>query len=119
MEVLTKERKKRNRIIPSYLICEELEGKPLYYKDYKTVLSGKKNKEDIISASGLQMEIISFLIRLLLKKLDEKKYRVYGGETGLHLAYRSNLSADVCVYEKSILTPDNMTTKYLDISSNL
>jgi hypothetical protein len=64
MEVQTTEKKKRTRAIPAYLICEELEGKPLYYKGYKDVLSGKKTKEDIMGASGLQMELISYLVRL-------------------------------------------------------
>lgn len=119
MEVLAREKKKRSRAVPAYLTCEELDGKPLYYKGYKDVLSGKKTKEEIMGASGLQMELISYIVRLLLKLLDEKTYRVYSGEAGLHLSYRNNLSADVCVYEKSKLTSDKITTQYLDLPPKL
>ena len=97
MELLGLEKKKKSRQVPAYLICEELEGTPLYYKGYKEVMSGKKTKEDIMGASGLQMELISYLVRLLITFLDEKKYSVYGGKTGLHLAHKNNLSSDVCV----------------------
>ena len=119
MEVLTLEKKKRSRPIPASLVCEELDGRLLYYKGYKDVLSGKKTKEEIMGGSGLQMELISYLVRLLTKLLDEKRHRVYGGEAGLHLAYRTNLSSNVCVYDKKILTPDKITTQYLDLPPKL
>ncbi|CAN5464404.1 hypothetical protein BH10BAC3_BH10BAC3_36070 [soil metagenome] len=120
MEAVTKERKKRSgRVIPTYLICEELNGQPLYYKGYKQVLSGKKNKEEIMGASGLQIILIAYMVDLLNSNINKKAFWVLSGEAGLHIGFRNNVSSDVCVYEKSKLTPDKITSNYLDIPPKL
>ena len=101
--------------IPPYLIYEVLDGRPLYYKNYKEVASGKKTFEEIMGASGLQAILVSYLMKVLIRQLDEEKYRFVTGEVGLHLDYGNNLANDVAVYEKSILTPDKINIQYIDV----
>jgi Uma2 family endonuclease len=87
----------------------------VYYKGYKAVVRKEKTLEDIMGASGLQIFIIRYLFRLLDRNLDENLFYVFTGEGGLHLDKGNNLSGDVLVFEKSVLTPDLIDTHYLNI----
>ncbi|MFN8348228.1 MAG: Uma2 family endonuclease [Spirosomataceae bacterium] len=95
---------KRPRKVPEYLIKEILDGKPVYYKGYRTVMFGDKKLEDIMGASSLQALIISYIQRILWKFLSEDDYFVFSGEPGLHLEHRNNLSGDLIVYKAEQLT---------------
>jgi len=50
MLVVAKKRKPKIRKIPSYLVYEEINGKPLPYKGYLDVLSGKKKFKEIMGS---------------------------------------------------------------------
>ncbi|MEZ4906011.1 MAG: Uma2 family endonuclease, partial [Spirosomataceae bacterium] len=71
--------------VPQYLIKEVLDGLPVYYKGYKSVLRKEKTLEEIMGASGLQLFIIRYLFRLLDRSLDENLFYVFTGEGGLHI----------------------------------
>jgi Uma2 family endonuclease len=101
--------------VPPYLVKEILDEIPVYYKGYKAVVRKEKNLEDIMGASGLQIFIVRYLFRLLDRNLDENLFYVFTGEGGLHLDKGNNLSGDVLVFEKSMLTPDLIDTHYLNI----
>jgi hypothetical protein len=101
--------------IPTYLIKETIDGTPFYYKGYRDVLTKKKSLEDIMGWSGLQGIIVSYFTYCVLNQLNFKKYRVLPGETGNHLSLRNNLSLDIAIFERSVLTPDKITTKYVDV----
>ncbi len=105
----------RKRKVPDYLVRETIDGRNFYYSGYRQVLSKKKTLEDIMGWSGLQGIIISYFTELLFSKVNLKKYRVIPGETGNHLGYRNNLSLDIAVFERTILTPEKITNKYLDV----
>ncbi len=107
------------RKVPKEFIHEMMDGKPLYRKGYKEVLSGKKTFEEIVGSSSLQAFLVEYILRILIRTLDEKKYRVFSNEVGLHLAHKENLSNDIAVYEKSVLTPDKISTKYADVPAKL
>lgn len=47
--------------IPGYLIYETMNGNPIYYKGYKSVLNKTKTIDDIIGSSGLQAFILMYL----------------------------------------------------------
>lgn len=102
-------------LIPDYLIKETINGIPFYYKGFRQVMDKMKNKADIMADSGLQGFIKSYIFTLLIRHLDLNKYHVFVGETGAHLSHRNNLSLDLCVYNRSVLTPDKITTKYIDV----
>ncbi|MEI7583611.1 Uma2 family endonuclease [Runella sp.] len=95
---------KRPRKAPEYLIKEVLDGKPVYYKGYRTVMFGGKKVEDIMGVSSLQILIINYIQRILLKFLEEDLYFVFSGEPGLHLEHHTNLSGDLIVYKAEQLT---------------
>jgi len=105
----------RKRKVPDYLVKETIDGIPFYYPGYRQVLTKKKTLEEIMGWSGLQGFIISYFTELLFSKLDLKKYRVIPGETGNHLGYRNNLSLNIAVFERNILTPEKITDKYVDV----
>jgi Uma2 family endonuclease len=101
--------------VPTYLVKEILDEMPVYYKGYKAVVRKEKTLEDIMGASGLQIFIVRYLFRLLDRNLDENLFYVFTGEGGLHLDKGNNLSGDVLVFEKSVLTPDLIDKHYLNI----
>jgi len=89
--------------IPALLIYEVIDGKPIYYKGYREVLNGTKKSSEIIGASTLQNTIIEYILRILFRGLDEKKYLIMTNKQGLHLENKSNLSADIAIFETSKL----------------
>ncbi|MGB0863314.1 MAG: Uma2 family endonuclease [Saprospiraceae bacterium] len=101
--------------IPEYLIYEVLDGKPIYYKGYEEVLNGNLTLDDIMGCSGIQSEIISYLLRILYRNVDLKEYRIYTNESGSHIRKNVNLSYDIVIYKKSILTGKEITSKYVTV----
>lgn len=113
-ETLYRPRTKKLKML-SELVFESIDGRDYYYRGYQEVLKGKKSKEEIMGTSGLQSLIISYLIEVIIIKINKKLYHFLTGETGLHLNQRDNLSNDIAIYDKTILTPDKITTNYIDV----
>ena len=107
------------KAIPAYLIKETIDGIPFYYKGFRSVLNKTKKPADIMADSGLQSDIKAFIYALLIRHLDLKKYKAYVGEVGSHLDHRSNMGLDVVVFDKKTLTPDKITSKYIDVAPKL
>lgn len=103
------------KTIPSYLIKETIDGIPFYYKGFREVMNKTKTKVDIMADSGLQGFIKTFFTILFARNLDLTQYHFFVGETGAHIDRRSNLSLDISIFDKAILTPDKITTKYIDV----
>ncbi|MFD2572895.1 Uma2 family endonuclease [Spirosoma soli] len=106
---------KPRRKIPDSLIYEIMDGKPVYRKGYRDVLSGIKTVEEIMGASTLQSIIISHLMKVIFGFLDEDKYFVLTGESGVHLDHRNNLANDIAIYDQTVLTPAKISKKYSDV----
>lgn len=113
--VTTKITPKRKRKIPDYLVYEVMDGKPIYYKGYQSVLNKTKTLEDIMGCSSLQAELVSYLLSILYEFIDRKKYRVYTNEIGSHIDIRNHLSNDIAIYDKAVLTADKINKKYPDV----
>lgn len=103
------------RKIPDYLVRETIDGIPFFYAGYREVLNKKKSLEDIMADSGLQSIIKAYLMKLFAQKLDWEIFQPVSGEVGNHLDHRSNLALDVAVYENSVLTPDKINLKYINV----
>jgi Uma2 family endonuclease len=107
MLVIEKKRKPKIQKIPPHLIYEEMNGKPLYYKGYKAVLSGKKNLSEIMGCSSLQSVLVYVLGLFIGNNLNRKKYQVASNEAGLHLSLNENLASDIAIFDKDKIVLDD------------
>ena len=101
--------------IPENLIYEIMDGKPVYYKGFREVMSGKKTISEIMGSSSLQALIVFYLTAFIGKFIDEDVYTVLTGEAGLHIDHKNNLANDIAVFEQSVLTPDKISRKYASV----
>ena len=85
--------------IPSSLIYEIMDGKPIYYKGYREVIGQTKTKAEIMGASTLQNFILQHILRILFRNLDENKFHILTNEQGLHVGLKSNFSADIAIFD--------------------
>lgn len=115
MTILSNTPPKRRRKVPEALIYEIMDGEPVYYKNYKQVLAGKKTLEEIMGASTLQFYILNYLVRLFARCFDEEIYVIATGEAGVHIDHRNNLANDLALYEETVLTPEKINKHYADI----
>lgn len=106
---------RRPAAVPESLIYEVLDGRPLYYQGYRDVLAGRKTAEEIMGSSTLQWVLVSYFMRIMYRSLDEKRYWFASNEAGVHLDHRSNLSHDVAIYDRTVLTPDKINRKYASV----
>lgn len=113
MEAIISAPKKRERRVPASLIKEVLDGQPIYYKGYRSVMYGHKNLEEIMGASSLQSLIINFIQKILIKNLDDFNYLILTGEPGLHLSHRNNFSGDIVLYHLGQI--EKFTKRYFDV----
>lgn len=115
--VLTASKKRRKPGVPSYLIYETLNGRPLYYRNYKAVIDGQKKPAEIMGSSSLQAALVATLVMFLGRTINRKKYLVVTNESGLHVDKGNNLSNDIAIFDKS--TDLTLTYKYFDIAPSV
>ena len=111
----TVKQRKLARKVPEYLVKEVLDGIPIHYKGYKSVLRKEKTGESIMGASGLQVLIVSYIYKLLVRQLSDETYHVFAGEAGLHLDVNNNLSGDIVIYDRTALPNLMIDTHYLSL----
>ena len=97
--------------IPPALVYEVLNGRPLYYRGYRDVLTGTRKVEDIVGSSSLQAILVSLIHTFVMANRDKKKYLPVTNEAGVHLDLNDNLSCDVAIFEKGTF---DITTKYFN-----
>ncbi|MFN7119886.1 MAG: Uma2 family endonuclease [Saprospiraceae bacterium] len=107
--------KQRKKEVPEYLIRDEIDGELFYYAGYQDVLNNKKTAEEIMACSGLQSWIISFLMKIFYTQIGDEKYQPLSNEVRSHLGKKNNLGLDFAFFDKTILTPDKITTRYVDV----
>lgn len=96
--------------MPSYLIYETLNGRPLYRRGYRDVVAGKKKPAEIMGSSSLQAALVAILVMFLGRTINRKRYLVVTNESGVHLDRGNNISNDIAIFDKSAdLT---LTNKY-------
>ena len=98
--------------IPDELIYEIIDGKPVYYKGYKEVISQEIQIEQIMGSCVLQCEIVQIIMRILFSKIDLSKYKIYSNELGLHINYKNNTAADIAIYEKEKIINNKISDTY-------
>jgi Uma2 family endonuclease len=109
-------RAKRPRTkVPEYLIYEIMDGKPIHYKGYREVLAGTKKVSEIIGSSTLQALIVTHLIILLGKQIDDNQYTILSSEAGMHLDKRTNLAGDILIFDNATLPIDAINEFYAQV----
>lgn len=111
----TLEQKPTAQAIPRSLIYEEMDGEPIYYRGYQDVLNQQKTIDDIMGSSSLQVAIVDVLLRYLYTQVDQKKYKFFTNETGLHLAKGSNVASDIAIYHRATLKDFKYDEHYFKI----
>lgn len=99
--MILSEKRIEEKVVPKALIYEIWDGKPVYYKGYKKVLSGEINFESVMGSSVLQTYIVSLIFGHLYENIAKKEYFIGTNEPGLHITNRNNLSNDIVIYRKS------------------
>jgi hypothetical protein len=107
--------RKSDKHIPESLIYEMIDGKPIYRKGYKQVLAGKKTVEEIMGASSLQSVVAFHLTSIIAKFINEDLYFVLINESGVNIDHKNNLANDIAIYDKTVLLPSMITTKYTNV----
>jgi len=92
--------KEEKRQLLKILTYEKVNGKPIYYRDYKKVLKGELPPEAVMGSSGLQAYLITLLLKFLLKNLDEKKFVVLSNELSFLYKKGSWRNLDVAIFER-------------------
>jgi hypothetical protein len=86
--------------VPDSLIYETVDGRPIYYKGYREVLSGTKQLVEIMGDGNIQ-SFLKLHIGALLIRLLGSEYIVTGGEQGLQLKEKSTRAADIAIFKAS------------------
>jgi Uma2 family endonuclease len=117
-EILEIRRNTQSQIIeiPDYLVYETIDGNPIYYRGFKEVIKKLKTPEEIMGCSSLQGILISCLLKFLYKSLDETKHTLVTNEIGFHLQKKTNLSADIAIYDFGTLKNAPHNHKYLEVA---
>lgn len=92
--------KTRTRKIPAKYIREVINGKPYYYKGYKSVINGTKQIEEITGSSSLQSIMVMIIGFFIKSHLNKSKYVLATNEAGLHLGHKNNISTDIGIFLK-------------------
>ncbi|GAB4050056.1 Uma2 family endonuclease [Spirosoma litoris] len=101
--------------VPEYLIYEIMDGKPIHYKGYLEVLAGTKTFSEIMGSSTLQSLIVTHLIILLGKQIDENQFTILSSEAGLHLDKRNNLAGDILIFDSATLPIEAIDEFYAQV----
>jgi Uma2 family endonuclease len=110
---------RKQKKVPESLIYEMMDGKPIYYHGYQYVLNKKRKPEDITGSSSLQAILVSYIVSLLAKALNENDYWIMTNEAGVHLDHKNNLAGDIMIYEKTRLKPSDINNQYVKIPANV
>lgn len=121
VETLVKETKQKTKKveIPKYLIREEIDGIPYYYKGYQAVLDKEKTLEEIMGSSTLQSVIVQVMMKFLFQAFDLKDYWILTNEVGGHLKKGVNLSFDIAIFDRTVLTTDKINKHYANVPAKI
>jgi hypothetical protein len=112
MLVIEKKRKPKIRKIPPHLIYEEMNGKPLPYKGYLSVLSEENSFEYVRGCSSLEAVLVSTIGGFIGNKVNRKKYFL-ASKAHLYISLGNNLASAIAIFEKGKIS---LNDKYFSIA---
>lgn len=83
-------------------IYEMVDGKPIYYKNYRAYLKGDKTLEEIMGSSYLQSLIVAELV-FMLRSHIQPGFAVLTNELGLQMGTKAWRAADIAVVARKKL----------------
>jgi Uma2 family endonuclease len=83
--------------VPSELIYEMDEGKPVYYRGYREVINGVKSLEQVMGSSLIQSLVIKLVQEFFDRRLGAT-HKALSNELGLQFEKKSWRNADIAVY---------------------
>ncbi len=98
--------------IDKQLVYEEMDGKPIYFKNYHQVLLAGVSPSAIMGSSESQFVVISAILKYLYRQLDEQLYWIATNEAGLHLTKGDNSAADIAIFNRKTAPPRAKNFKY-------
>jgi len=104
----------RKRLLKA-LTYEKVNGKPIYYRNYRKVLKGELPLEAVMGSSGLHAYLITLIVALLLKKLDATKYELLFNEVGFLIKKGSWRNLDIAIFEREKVKPYLLEDKLIPI----
>ena len=107
--------KEEKRQLLKILTYEKVNGKPIYYRNYKKVLKGELPPEAVMGSGGLQAYLIILLLKFLLKRLDERKYIVLSNELGFLYKKGSWRNLDIALFEREKVKPYLLEDKLIPV----
>ena len=97
------------------LLTYERRGrKPIYYRDYKRVLSGELPLEAVMGSGFLQAFVIEIILRFLMQRLDPKRYAIFTNEVGFKLPQGGWYNLDIVIWRKEDIKKP-LPKGYIDI----
>ncbi len=102
-------------VIDKQLVYEEMDGKPVYYKNYHKVLLSQAAFGDVMGSGESQFVVISAILRELYCAVDDAGYWIATNEAGLHISPGNNLVADVAIFNRQTAPPRVRNFKYQDL----
>ncbi|MEL7119609.1 MAG: Uma2 family endonuclease [Bacteroidota bacterium] len=102
--------------VPTNLIYEMVNGKPIYYKGYQDYLSGRKKIVEVMGSSKIQAYLVAELI-FLLKSYLSKEYIVFTNELGIQFSHKNWRAADIAVIHTDAI--NSLDDKYLNVPPDL
>jgi Uma2 family endonuclease len=101
--------------VPDYLIYEIMDGQPIHYKGYRDVMNGTKTVDEIMGSSSLQSLIVTHLVILLGRQLDDNEFTILSSEAGIHLNRRNNLVGDILIFDNETLPIEAINEFYVSV----
>lgn len=101
--------------IPSELIYEVMDGKPIYFAGYKDVLNGNKTIEEIRTTGKLQSLMLNAIQTHLWRTQSDKALTIMAGEIGIHISKKQNFSCDLVVFEDATLATLDINKQYFEV----
>ena len=89
--------------VPEKLIYEMVDGKPIYYRDYRKVLNGELPWEAVVGSGYLQARLIWLILSFLAKNMDTSKWEILTNEAGFLYAPGNYRALDIAIFKKEKL----------------
>ncbi len=109
-----KDRDDKKEKLLKLLTYEVVDGKPIYYRGYRDVLTGKKTPEEVMGASFLHGRLVILLGSFLRERL-KGKYVVSGGELG-YFVEKGWRNLDVAVFRYEDVKDKLRSKSYIDVA---